>query len=113
LPILDVSIFRYIGHHFEARHASTVYMAGVSFGHSLGLAILSPLAGVGYDLLGFRNTYFLIAAMAVVFWIASWFTLSSTPPEVGPASPAIEPPIAGPLDPSGSADVLPLGSAGR
>lgn len=107
LPILAVSIFRYIAWHFEPRHAATVYMVGVSFGHSLGLAILSPLAGKSYDLIGFQNTYFLIAAFALVFWIASWFALSPTPPEVA------DPPVtAGPVDPPGGGEVQPLG-AGR
>lgn len=86
LPILAVSIFRYIACHFETRLASTVYMVGVSFGHSLGLAVLSPIAGIGYDLIGFQHTYFLIAGFALIFWIASLFALSPTPPEVGKAA---------------------------
>src|SRR5882757_9238147 len=79
LPILAVSIFRYIAYHFEARFSSTIYLVGVSFGHSLGLAFFSPLAGIGYDRIGFQHTYFLIAAVAFVFWIASWFALGVTP----------------------------------
>lgn len=79
LPILVVSVFRYIAYHFEARLASTLYMVGVSFGHSLGLALLSPVAGRFYDLVGFRHTYFLIAGFALLFWVASWFSLSKTP----------------------------------
>lgn len=79
LPILAVSIFRYIAYHFDSRFASTVYMVGVSFGHSLGLAILSPVVGKGYDVIGFRATYALIALGALVFWFASWFALASTP----------------------------------
>jgi len=79
LPILAVSIFRYIAYHFDSRHASTVYLVGVSFGHSLGLAILSPIVGKSYDLLGFPATYALIALGALVFWAASWFALASTP----------------------------------
>ena len=111
LPILVVSIFRYIAWHFEPRHAAMVYMVGVSFGHSLGLAILSPLAGISYDRIGFQNTYFLIAAFALIFWIASWFALSPTPVEAR----AIEadPPVTGPLDPPGGGDVQPLGAATR
>jgi OHS family lactose permease-like MFS transporter len=85
LPILAVSIFRYIAYHFESRFASTVYMVGVSFGHSLGLAILSPLAGTGYDLFGFQHTYFLIAGFALFFWIWSAISLAPTPPEYTPA----------------------------
>ena len=109
LPILVVSIFRYIAFHFEPRHASTVYMVGVSFGHSLGLAILSPLAGVSYDLIGFQNTYFLIAGLALLFWIASWFALSPTPAELrrGAAGPA--PPTVAPIDPPGGGVLQPLG----
>ncbi len=79
LPILAVSIFRYIAYHFDSRFASTVYLIGVSFGHSLGLAILSPIVGRGYDVFGFPATYGLIALGALIFWFASWFTLSPTP----------------------------------
>lgn len=86
LPILAVSLFRYIAYHFEARFSSTVYMVGVSFGHSLGLAILSPLVGIGYDLFGFQHTYFLIAGFALVFWIWSAMALEPTPCEYTPSS---------------------------
>jgi OHS family lactose permease-like MFS transporter len=80
LPILSVSIFRYIAYHFEARFSSMIYLVGVSFGHSLGLSFFSPLAGAGYDRIGFQHTYFLIAAFALVFWSGSWFSLAPTPP---------------------------------
>ncbi len=95
LPILAVSIFRYITYHFEARFASTVYMVGVSFGHSLGLAILSPLVGISYDRIGFQHSYFLIAGFAAVFWTWSLFALSHTPPEYVPNRRA-------PADPDGA-----------
>jgi OHS family lactose permease-like MFS transporter len=80
LPILLVSVFRYIAFHFDARLSATVYMIGFSFGHSLGLATLSPLAGVLFDRIGFQHSYFVIAAFALIFWIASVFTLTPTPP---------------------------------
>ena len=83
LPILLVSVFRYIAYHFEARVSSTVYLVGFSFGHSLGLALLSPVAGALYDHIGFQPTYFAIAGFAFVFWLLSFFTLLPTPPEVG------------------------------
>jgi len=76
LPILIVSVFKYIALHFESRLASTVYMVGFSFGHSLGLALLSPLAGRAYDVLGFRTAYLLIAAFAAVFLLFSCFSLA-------------------------------------
>jgi len=82
LPILAVSIFRYIAYHFDAHLSSTVYLVGVSFGHSLGLALLSPVVGSFYDHIGFQPTYFVIAGMAALFWTLSFFALSPTPPEV-------------------------------
>jgi OHS family lactose permease-like MFS transporter len=113
LPILAVSIFRYIAYHFEAKLASTVYMVGVSFGHSLGLAILSPIVGIGYDHFGFQHTYFLIAAFALVFWIWSFFTLSATPPEFGNrTSPDNGAPLAA-VDPSIGSNVITLKGSNR
>lgn len=79
LPILAVSIFRYIAFHFDSRLASTVYLVGVSFGHSLGLALLSPVVGASYDRFGFPATYLMIAGGALVFWFASCFALERTP----------------------------------
>ncbi len=84
LPILAVSLFRYIAAHFESRLASTLYLVGVSFGHSLGLAVLSGPVGKSYDTLGFPRTYLLIAACALVFWIVSTFTLSRDPARPAP-----------------------------
>jgi OHS family lactose permease-like MFS transporter len=111
LPILVVSLFRYIAYHFDTRLASTVYMVGVSFGHSLGLAILSPIAGIGYDRFGFQTTYLLIAALALCFWIASVFALSPTPAEV--QRKADTGPLIPPLDPPGGADVQPVTGIAR
>lgn len=79
LPILAVSIFRYIAAHFESRVSSTIYLVGVSFGHSLGLAILSQPVGKSYDLIGFQHTYLLIGLGALVCWGASIFTLARDP----------------------------------
>ncbi|MFT4090350.1 MAG: oligosaccharide MFS transporter [Asticcacaulis sp.] len=99
LPILAVSIFRYIAAHFEARFASTLYMVGVSFGHSLGLAILSPPVGKLYDLHGFQHTYLIIGLGALICWIASIWTLApdpeKKPADTAPLSP--DTPVAAPL----------------
>ena len=89
LPILAVSLFRYIARHFDNRFASTVYMVGVSFGHSIGLATLSPLAGISYDRIGFSSTYLLLAGLGIVFLVLSAFFLLPTPPET--KAPAAEP----------------------
>ena len=91
LPILVVSVFKYIALHFETRLASTLYMVGFSFGHSLGLTILAPIAGKAYDLLGFPNTYLLLAAFAACFLLCSCFSLAPTP--VDTTGHPIPPPV--------------------
>jgi OHS family lactose permease-like MFS transporter len=83
LPIMLVSVFRYIACHFDNRLASTVYMVGWSFGHSLGIVIMSPFAGRLYDLIGFPSTYLAMAALGTLFLILSAFFLLPTPPETG------------------------------
>mgnify|MGYP005809802089 CR=1 FL=1 len=90
LPILGVSIFRYIAYHFDNRFASTVYMVGVSFGHSIGLAVLSRFVGHGYDMIGFPATYLSIAGLGLVFLVLSAFALLSTPPETGGRAEAVD-----------------------
>ncbi len=108
LPILAVSIFRYIAYHFDTRFASVVYLVGVSFGHSLGLAILSPIVGTGYDHFGFQTTYLLIAAGASILWVASWFALSHTPRTDARGRPLDQPVVPAASVPQPGADVAPL-----
>ena len=92
LPILVVSVFRYIACHFDNRLASTIYMVGVSFGHSIGLAILSPIAGWSYDLIGFSSSYLAMAGLGVVFMLLSAWLLSPTAPEITRNAPTKESP---------------------
>jgi len=93
LPILAVSLFRYIARHFDNRLAATVYMVGVSFGHSIGIFALSSLAGVGYDRIGFPATYLILAGLGLVFLVLSAVFLLPTPAETrgGQATPLAEP----------------------
>ena len=90
LPIILVSVFRYIACHFDNRLASTVYMVGWSFGHSIGLALLSPLVGKCYDLIGFQQVYLILAGLGLVFLILSAWGLEPTPPEDQALRPAID-----------------------
>lgn len=88
LPIILVSVFRYIACHFDSRLASTVYMVGWSFGHSIGLVLFSPLVGTCYDLFGYRQVYLLLALLGLAFLILSARVLEATPAEGDPAVPA-------------------------
>jgi OHS family lactose permease-like MFS transporter len=88
-------------------------MVGVSFGHSLGLAILSPIAGLGYDRFGFPATYMMIAGFALTFWLVSLFALSPTPPEIGWRKGTDPGPIIPTLEPTGGGDVEPAHGGAR
>ncbi len=57
LPILLVAIFKYNSLHFDKRLSSTLYLVGFSCMSSVVASILSPLAGWGYDQIGFAHTY--------------------------------------------------------
>ena len=91
LPIMVVSVFRYIAANFDNRLASTLYMVGVSFGHSLGLTLLSTVAGASYDRFGFQATYLAMAALGLVFWLLSVWLLEPTAPEIASRSAPPEP----------------------
>ncbi|CAN7359943.1 oligosaccharide MFS transporter [Pseudoduganella sp. LjRoot289] len=97
-PIILVSVFRYVACHFDNRLASTVYMVGWSFGHSIGLALLSPLVGKCYDLYGFQQVYMLLAVLGLAFLLLSAWGLEDTPTEISLAG-------APPADTAGSAPV--------
>ncbi|EJD6081383.1 MULTISPECIES: MFS transporter [Providencia] len=77
LPILLIAIFKYNSRHFDKRLSSTLYLVGFSCVTSIVASILSPLAGWGYDKIGFADTYLVMGAFVVVTTILSAFCLRS------------------------------------
>lgn len=75
LPILLVAIFKYNSLHFDKRLSSTLYLVGFSCVSSVVASILSPLAGWGYDKIGFADTYLVMGVFVVVTTILSAFCL--------------------------------------
>ncbi|MEJ8277353.1 oligosaccharide MFS transporter [Pseudonocardia spirodelae] len=75
LPIMLIAVFKYVNRHFEARYSATVYLVGYQLVTQFGSAIISPLAGVGYDRLGFAHTYLLMGTVVAVFTAVSVLTL--------------------------------------
>ena len=67
LPILMVSMFKYINTHFDNHLSSTLYLVGFAFVTQFGTIILSPIAGHLYDGIGFANTYLAMAVVAIIF----------------------------------------------
>lgn len=74
-PLMFISIFKYIGDHFDTRVSSTMYLVGYQFSGALGATIIAPIAGKLYDEIGFSNTYLLLGGYVLLFTILSVFTL--------------------------------------
>lgn len=77
LPILLIAIFKYNSRHFDKRLSSTLYLVGFSCITSIVGSILSPLAGWGYDKIGFADTYLVMGGFVVITTILSAFCLRS------------------------------------
>ncbi|MFB8414238.1 oligosaccharide MFS transporter [Streptomyces albidoflavus] len=75
LPIMLIAIFKYVNRHFEPRLSSTIYLIGFQMATQVGAAVISPLAGIGYDHLGYAPTYLVMSALVATFTLVSVFTL--------------------------------------
>ncbi|MGW1457613.1 oligosaccharide MFS transporter [Streptomyces albidoflavus] len=75
LPIMLIAIFKYVNRHFEPRLSSTIYLIGFQMATQAGAAVISPLAGLGYDRLGYAPTYLVMSALVATFTLVSVFTL--------------------------------------
>lgn len=77
LPIMLISIFKYITRTFDARLSSTLYLVGFQFMTQVAASGLSVLAGLMYDYLGFATSYKIMGAIVICFLILSAFLLHS------------------------------------
>ncbi|MCY8233377.1 MFS transporter [Priestia endophytica] len=75
LPIMLISIFKYLAINFDTRLSSILYLVGFQFASQVGAAILSPISGILYDSIGFRYSYLVMGTMVLGFTIISIFTL--------------------------------------
>lgn len=75
LPIMLISIFKYLAANFDTRLSSVLYLVGFQFSSQVGTTILSPIAGRLYDSIGFSHTYIIMGIIVLFFAIVSKFTL--------------------------------------
>ncbi|SEC02292.1 MFS transporter, OHS family, lactose permease [Pseudomonas saponiphila] len=79
VPILLISIFKYISLNFDARLSASIYLVGFQFAQQLTAMLLSPLVGYGYDHFGFANVYVLMAGLVGACLLLSWTLLRKDP----------------------------------
>ncbi|MNB98335.1 Lactose permease [compost metagenome] len=76
LPVLLVSVFKYIAANFDHRLSSSVYLIGYQSINYVGIALVGPLIGEMYEVIGFADSYLIMGGVALLFTIISCFTLS-------------------------------------
>ncbi|SDI47921.1 MFS transporter, OHS family, lactose permease [Pseudomonas flavescens] len=80
VPILLVSVFKYISFNFDSRLSASIYLVGFQFAQQLTAMLLSPLVGYGYDHFGFPSVYVLMAGLVGGCLLLSLTLLRPDPP---------------------------------
>lgn len=82
MPILYISIFKYINQNFEARLSSILYLVGYQFISQIGVISLSSTMGKMYDTLGYRTAYLYLGLFVCLFVVISFFVLNKDSQEL-------------------------------
>ncbi|MEI2469525.1 MFS transporter [Peribacillus frigoritolerans] len=77
MPLLLVSIFKYITGVFDTRLSATIYLLAFNFAKQSAITIFSSAAGSMYSFMGFQNTYYCLSAVVLLVTLISYFTLSN------------------------------------
>ena len=88
LPLLLVSIFKYITVNFDARLSATIYLIGFNVMSQVVTTALSSLVGEMYDTFGFANAYLVLGIVVTLNVAISWRVLE----DKNKATPALQQP---------------------
>ena len=77
LPIMLVSLFKYISATFDAHLSATIYIVGFQFMTQVAASGLSIIAGMMYDSVGFATSYKILGSIVAFFVVVSWFVLTN------------------------------------
>lgn len=75
MPLVLVSIMKYISGSFDLRLYATVYALASNFAKQISVFVFSTLAGKWYDAFGFQHTYYILGAIVLVVTIICAFGL--------------------------------------
>lgn len=78
MPLVLVSIMKYISDSFDLRLYATVYALAANFMKQISVFIFSALAGNMYDNIGFQKTYLIMGVFVLVVSIFATIFLSKT-----------------------------------
>lgn len=77
MPLLLVSVMKYIDASFDRTLYATIYMLAFNFAKQVSVFIFSTASGQMYDSIGFQHTYFILSIIVGVITVISIFTLQS------------------------------------
>lgn len=77
MPLMLVSVMKYIAGVFDVRFSATVYLLGFNLAKQGSVVIFSAIAGSMYSRIGFQDTYLFLAASVLLITIISCFTLQN------------------------------------
>lgn len=80
MPLVLVSIMKYISGAFDIRLYATVYALASNFAKQISVFIFSSIAGSLYDSAGFQHTYLILGSIVLVVTIFAAFTLKKEDP---------------------------------
>ena len=77
MPLMLVSVMKYISSVFDVRLSATVYLLGFNLAKQGAVVIFSSIAGGMYASMGFQSTYTFLAASVLIITLISVFTLKN------------------------------------
>lgn len=76
MPLMYISIFKYINLNFEARLSSILYLVGYQFTSQIGVISVSTVVGKMYDNFGYRTSYLYLGLVVCAFVVIAFLTLN-------------------------------------
>ena len=66
MPLMLVSVMKYITRMFDVRISATAYMIGFNMSKQVGIVVFSWLFGTAYDLIGFSTSYVIMGGVVLI-----------------------------------------------
>lgn len=101
MPLMLVSVMKYITRMFDVRISATAYMLGFNFAKQIGVAIFSVVFGATYEAIGFAHAYVWMAGVVVAVTVVAWFLMGDDRSRLAPGETGDDggdQPPAGPAD---------------
>jgi MFS transporter, OHS family, lactose permease len=86
MPLMLVSVMKYVTRMFDVRFSATAYMIGFSMSKAAGVFVFSWLFGLSYDAIGFAHSYLIMGAVVVTVTLVAGFLMRDDRGRVAPGA---------------------------